>query len=405
MPQLGETVTEGTITRWLKQVGDAVAEDEVLFEVSTDKVDSEVPSPVAGVLTEILVPEGETVDVGTRLAVISRRRRPPAAPPASHRGGRGPGAEAAARGARAGSRPARPAAATAAGRRRAAAEPPARRPPARPPQAGRGRGQRATAPARAAAPGKLLSPVVRRLIAEHGLDPTEIEGTGAGGRITRADVLALIDRQRVPTAGRAAAAAGGAPPAAPAPRPAPRRPGGRPRRQAPPPAVAAGRARHGRPLHQHPPAHGRAHGALQAHSAHTMVAIEVDYSAVEQVRRPRRTGSRSSEGFCLTYLPFISRAVIDAIEDWPNVNSSVGDDELIVHNYVNLGIAVDLNFEGLLVPVIHDADGKRLRALAREISGLAARARAKRLTMDDIIGRHVHHHQRRPVRHLHHRAR
>jgi 2-oxoglutarate dehydrogenase E2 component (dihydrolipoamide succinyltransferase) len=121
-------------------------------------------------------------------------------------------------------------------------------------------------------------------------------------------------------------------------------------------------------------------------SAHTVVVMEVDYSGVEKVRQAAKDRFKEQEGFSLTYLPFISRAVIDAIGEWPNLNSSVGNDELIVHNYVNLGIAVDLNFEGLLVPVIHDADGKRLRALAREISTLAGRARSKRLTMDDISG-------------------
>jgi 2-oxoglutarate dehydrogenase E2 component (dihydrolipoamide succinyltransferase) len=121
-------------------------------------------------------------------------------------------------------------------------------------------------------------------------------------------------------------------------------------------------------------------------SAHTVVAMEVDYSAVEKVRRAQRERFKETEGFGLTYLPFIARAVIDAIEEWPHINASVGDDQLVVHNYVNLGIAVDLNFEGLLVPVIHDADGKRLRAIAREISALAGRARSKKLTMDDISG-------------------
>ena len=121
-------------------------------------------------------------------------------------------------------------------------------------------------------------------------------------------------------------------------------------------------------------------------SAHTMVAFEVDYSAVEKVRSAEKARFREAEGFGLTYLPFVARAAVDAIAEFPHVNSSVGDDTLIVHHDVNLGIAVDLDFEGLLVPVIHQADGKRLRVLAREISGLAAKARAKRLTMDDISG-------------------
>jgi 2-oxoglutarate dehydrogenase E2 component (dihydrolipoamide succinyltransferase) len=121
-------------------------------------------------------------------------------------------------------------------------------------------------------------------------------------------------------------------------------------------------------------------------SAHTMVAVEVDYAGVDKVRKADSAQFKEAEGFSLTYLPFVTRAVVDAIEEFPNVNSSVGDDALIVHGDVNIGIAVDLDFEGLLVPVIHQADGKRLRMLAREISGLAAKARSKRLTMDDISG-------------------
>jgi 2-oxoglutarate dehydrogenase E2 component (dihydrolipoamide succinyltransferase) len=121
-------------------------------------------------------------------------------------------------------------------------------------------------------------------------------------------------------------------------------------------------------------------------SAHTMVTVEADYSGIEKVRRAEKEKFRQAEGFSLTYLPFVTRAVVDALQDFPNVNSSVGDDALIVHHDINIGIAVDLNFEGLLVPVIHDADGKRLRALAREISGLAAKARSRRLTMADISG-------------------
>ncbi len=121
-------------------------------------------------------------------------------------------------------------------------------------------------------------------------------------------------------------------------------------------------------------------------SAHTMVAVEVDYSAVDKVRDAEREQFKAEEGISLTYLPFISRATIDAIREWPHLNSSVGDNELIVHHDINLGIAVDLDFEGLLVPVVHGADGKRLRQLAREIAGQAAKARSRRLTMDDISG-------------------
>ena len=228
----------------------------------------------------------------------------------------------------------------------------------------------------------MLSPVVRRLVAEYNLDPSDIQGTGAGGRITRADVLSLIDQRN----GGTPAATRSAPTRAPAP-------GG---------AASPATGMPSQPVAADMPAPGEhdtvipftnirrrtaEHMVRSKHtSAHTMVAVEVDYSGVDKVRRLEKDAFKEAEGFSLTYLPFISRAVIDALEEFPNVNSSVGDDVLIVHNDVNLGIAVDLDFEGLLVPVIHNADTKRLRALAREISGLASKARAKRLTMDDISG-------------------
>jgi 2-oxoglutarate dehydrogenase E2 component (dihydrolipoamide succinyltransferase) len=386
MPQLGETVTEGTITRWLKKLGDPVAEDEVLFEVSTDKVDSEVPSPAAGVLSEILVQEGDTVDVGTRLAVIS---------PA--------GAGTASNGAAPAALTPEPAAPTleptAPTLEPAAPAPEPAMVPADPPAAAEeaavavlpGPATGGAVPAGGGTDGgKVLSPVVRRLIAEHNLDPGGISGSGAGGRITRGDVLALIDKR----------SNGGAPPAQP---PSPSRP------QAPAPAAQPAAA-----AAQPAPAPGRdvepfgpaapgerdtvipftnirrrtaEHMVRSKHtSAHTVVAVEVDYLGVERARAAQKAAFKETEGFSLTYLPFVARATIDAIEQFPNLNSSVGDDALIVHGEVHLGIAVDLDFEGLLVPVIHQADGKRLRQLAREISSLAAKARGRRLTMDDIAG-------------------
>ncbi len=373
MPQLGETVTEGTITRWLKQVGDPVAEDEVLFEVSTDKVDSEVPSPAAGVLSEILVQEGDTVDVGTRLAVIS---------PAGAGGASNDAAPAA-------STP-EPAMAPADPTPEPAMVP--ADPPAAAEEAGvpvlRGPATGGVAPPGGGTDGggKVLSPVVRRLIAEHNLDPAGISGSGAGGRITRGDVLALIDKR----------SNGGAPPAQP---PAPRRPEAPvPAAAAPPPAPAPvrtvepfGPAAPGERDTVIPFTNIRRrtaeHMVRSKHtSAHTVVAVEVDYLGVERARAAQKAAFKETEGFSLTYLPFVARATVDAIEQFPNLNSSVGDDALIVHGEVHLGIAVDLDFEGLLVPVIHQADGKRLRQLAREISSLAAKARSRRLTMDDIAG-------------------
>jgi len=458
MPQLGETVTEGTITRWAKQVGDKVELDEVLFEVSTDKVDSEVPSAAAGYLTEILVPEGETVDVGTKLAVIgdapagggaapaeqgagatvseSAAEAPAAAAPAPSPAGSAPAGAPSDRAVSVptttGEAQPEPAEAEVADGSRAAGPAPggAEAAPASPepapaaaPAASSGPRPQASgagAPAEQAVPGdggggdgRLLSPVVRRLIAEHSLDPATITGTGAGGRITRDDVLALIDAKvgganatpPMPAGVRIAAPPTPAP-AAPTPAPA------APPRPAPGPSPATGRTAPpaGAPSPPGPvPAAPSAPGSdaereqiipfskirritaehmvrSKATSAHTLVVVEVDYEGVDKVRRAVRDSFKAAEGHSLTYLPFVSRAVVDAIAEFPHVNASVGDDQLIVHRYLNLGIAVDLNFEGLLVPVIHDADGKRLRALAREINDLATRARTKRLNADDIAG-------------------
>ena len=223
----------------------------------------------------------------------------------------------------------------------------------------------------------MLSPVVRRLIAEHELDPTKIEGTGAGGRITRSDVLEVIDRQ--------SSSNGGGQPAAPArakaPAPAPAAP-----ESAPAPDVPVGERDTVVPF-TNIRRRTAEHMVRSKHtSAHTMVATEVDYHEVSKVRVAEKDRFKEAEGFSLTYLPFIARAAVDALEEFPNVNSSVGDNALVVHHDLNLGIAVDLDFEGLLVPVIHQADGKRLRQLARDISVLAKKARSRKLTMDDISG-------------------
>ena len=411
MPQLGETVTEGTITKWHKKAGDPVAEDEVLFEVSTDKVDSEVPSPISGVVGEILVAEGETVAVGTKLAVVTPAGEAPAAPaadtgaasagevataPAREPGAEGPEAAEPVEARAAAAAPAGPASIPGAtkppsgGPARPGGRPADQRPPSAPAQGG---------------PGKLLSPVVRRLIAEHGLDPAQIPGTGAGGRITRDDVLAAIERQGAN--GNGSAAVEVAPSASASPGGAPWPPGAtvgagvaepaRPRVGAPLPgeefaiAPSAPAPRPGLRDMVVPFTNIRRrtaeHMVRSKHtSAHTMVAVEVDYSAVDRARLPVRASFKANEGFSLTYLPFIARAVVDALEEWPYLNSSVGEDELVVHGEVNLGVAVDLDFEGLLVPVVHRAEEKRLVGLAREVADLASRARSKRLTMDDISG-------------------
>jgi 2-oxoglutarate dehydrogenase E2 component (dihydrolipoamide succinyltransferase) len=225
--------------------------------------------------------------------------------------------------------------------------------------------------------GKLLSPVVRRLISENNLDPGQIAGTGPGGRITRNDVLTVIESGAV-VAPAAPAPAPAAAPAAQAPAPA----------AAPAPTIAAAPGERETSIpHTNIRRRTAEHMVRSKHtSAHVYAAIEVDFERVEQARRAHKDAWKAAEGFSLTYLPFIGRAIIDAVHEFPQVNSTFEENDLQVHNYVNLGIAVDLDFKGLMVPVVHDADGKRLRAIAREISSLAQRARSKQLGPDDIAG-------------------
>ena len=386
LPQLGETVTEGTITQWFKQVGDTVAADEALFEVSTDKVDTEVPSPVAGTLTEIRVQEGETVEVGTVIAVV----------------GDGTGAPAAADEAPAEEAPAEEEPAAAA--EEPAEEAPAEEPPAEeaPPEepAAEPAPSEDEAPAAPPAPetepapaaatpsatkGILLSPVVRRLVNEHGLDPGAITGTGPGGRITRDDVLDHIDKTGSKPAAAAAPAADAAQPAAPAAQPAAKT---APAVTAPAaaPTVASGEGDSTVRLTKIRKLTGAHMVMSKSVSPHAFSVVEADYANVDATRLTIKDEWKRSEGFSLTYLPFISRATIDALAEFPHLNASVAQNELVVHGFVDLGIAVDLSYEGLIVPVIRQAEGKRLRAIAREINDLASRAKKKKLMPDEISG-------------------
>ncbi len=383
MPQLGETVTEGTITRWMKKVGDPVLQDEVLFEVSTDKVDSEVPSSASGFLTQILVQEGETVDVGTAIAIVEAEAgaTPPPPPVAATPPPPPPVA------------PTPPPAADPAPAPIAYTPPPvAPTSTPEPSQASNSGPAKVDAGQVAASPADalLLSPVVRKLINENGLDPADIEGTGAGGRVTRSDVLNYLDRSgsrppRVQSAPSVITTESTRPVSAPAPSaPAPQSQVQAPQSQAP--AVRAGARDEVIPFDNIRRRTAEHMVRSKATSAHTLVAIEVDFEAVEKVRRDAGAGFKAEEGFSLTYLPFIARAVVEAMRNYPKVNASVGDDALIVHKDVNLSIAVDLNLEGLIAPVVHNADTKRMRGIAREIKDLADRARARQLSLDDISG-------------------
>jgi pyruvate dehydrogenase E2 component (dihydrolipoamide acetyltransferase) len=377
MPQLGETVTEGTITRWFKQVGERVEADEPLFEVSTDKVDSEVPAPASGVLAEILVPEGETVDVGTRLAVVSDSADGAAPVPAAQPEAQPSPPEEAPAAAPETPEPAQPRAAEAPPQPAAPQPQPAPAPAApAPPHPAAQPQQPAPAPAAAAAaPGPaadgntlVMSPVVRRLINERGLDPATIKGTGEGGRITRRDVLAASSSTSAqPSTPRATPGAG----VAPAPTQE-RQTVSRGDEVVPFDNIRRRTAEH--------------MVRSKATSAHVYTSIEVDYERVERARRAHRDQWKAREGFSLTYLPFIARAFCDAVVEFPNVNASVDGDRLIVHHDVHLGIAVDLSFTGLIAPVVRNADGKRLRLLAREMRDLADRARSKQLSPDEVLG-------------------
>ncbi len=354
MPQLGETVTEGTITKWLKAVGDTVAVDEPLFEVSTDKVDSEVPSPVAGVLTEIVVPEGDTVEVGVRLAVVGDASDAPApAPPAE------PEAASAA--------PVEPVASPAAVAPPVASVPPtppavAATPTAAVPAAHAPTPAVVTPPPPSSSFGIVTSPLVRKMISERGLDAATIRGSGGGGRITRRDVEAAS--AGAPSAAQALTAPGAAVPSLP--------------------RVTSGDERI--PFDNIRRRTAEHMVASKATSAHVATAVEVDFEAIERVRRAHGAAFRVEERFGLSYLPFIVRAYCDAVHSFPAVNASVDGDTLVVHHDVNLGIAVDLGPAGLIAPVVRAADGLRLRAVAREVNDLAQRARSKQLGPDEIMG-------------------
>jgi pyruvate dehydrogenase E2 component (dihydrolipoamide acetyltransferase) len=404
MPQMGVSVSEGTITRWLKQEGETIAADEPLLEISTDKVDTEVPSPGSGVVAQILVPEGETVEVGTKLAVIAPEgaqvEAPAEAPPA-------PAAEP----------PPPPATQEAAAEAAAAssAESPAPAPapaaPEEPP---------ATAPASpqadsaaAAGNGKaFVSPVVARIASEHGVDVSNVPGTGAGGRVTKKDILSFIEsgppappETAPPTPPAAAEPAPPQPapvaPPEPAPTPAPAE-APAPVQAAPPtpapPAAPAPRVEPQAPPAETPgetlePVTAMRRGIAEHMrrsldtSAHVTSAIEVDMSKVVAIRKRLKPQLQSSYGVNLTYLAFVARAAVETLRDYPWVNGEIRGDKIVTRNYVNLGFAVELqDGKGLIVPVVKNAEGLNLLGMARSVQEIARRARDKQLMPDDVQG-------------------
>jgi pyruvate dehydrogenase E2 component (dihydrolipoamide acetyltransferase) len=350
MPQMGVSVSEGTITRWAKQVGEHVDADETIVEISTDKVDTEVPSPGTGTLTEILVAEGETVDVGTRIAVISSGDGGAAPAPAP-----APAAEAA------------PAPAP------VEAAPPADGAPEGETN-GNGDGEARS----------FMSPVVARMVAEHSLDITKIPGTGRGGRVTKRDVEDFLGDGSAP----AAAAPVPAPAAEPAPPSAPAAPAAAP---APKPAAATGTVSWGveesSPLPMIRKVIARNMRASIETAAHVTSVSEVDMTRVVNLRKELNPQFQRDYGVKVSFMPFIMRAVIEAIPHWPWVNAEVRGDSVVVKKYVNLGVAVAIDdAKALVVPVIHNAEEKNLLGLTRSLIDLADRARKKTLSVDEMSG-------------------
>ena len=314
LPHLGETVTEGTIVRWFKRVGDWVELDEPLYEVSTDKADSEVPSPATGFLIEIVSTEGTVVQVGEILGRIGEKEIPAGDSPltagfqqpleseVSFERIRGP---------------------------ELLEVPPAR-----------GSERPATRTPTREGADALVSPVVRRLVDDRGLDLSLISGSGRDGRITRRDVEQYL-RDNPSTVEKISSI----------------------RRQI-----------------------GKHMVLSKATSPHVLTAMEVDYEAVEVARQSHGTKWKMAEGFSLTYLPFIVRAVTEALVDFSRINASIGDGELLLHGDVNLAVAIDLDFKGLVAPVIRRIDQLSLTEVARAIAEVAERARSGKLTLDDMDG-------------------
>ena len=373
MPKLGESVTEGTIGKWLKRPGDKVNKYDLLVEVQTDKVNTEIPSPVAGTLKEIKVEEGQTVPIGTLLATFETADEAATAPKT------GPSAAAEAPAARPQPSAPQPSAA----RPASAAAPSRPEPEARPvatasaPSAVReGNGRPDLSDVRA-------TPAVRKLASENDVDISEIEGTGLGGRVTKKDVEDFIAaRHAQPEPVRAQPAGPTPQQQAAAGRVIPAQPQAQPARPAPAPSLAGDQLV---PLTQMRRA--IANNMVQAWSApHAHAVMPVDVTELQRYREKVRGDFMAREGFDLSPAAFIAKAVVEGVRMVPQVNASWTDQGLMLHREINLGYAVALGEDGLIVPVIRDADGKSIAGLMRAIRDVVDRAKARRLTMDDLSG-------------------
>jgi 2-oxoglutarate dehydrogenase E2 component (dihydrolipoamide succinyltransferase) len=331
MPQMGESIAEGTIVRWIKHVGDTVERDEPMFEISTDKVDAEIPAPTAGVITEIKVKEGETVPVNSVVAMIGQAGEATPSPPKAERAAVSPAAT---------------------------EEPPKRAQPA-PPAAGPKKEKTQTDSRH-----QRSSPLVRRIASEHQVDLATLSGTGIGGRITKHDILSHLGLSEVGEPTKASEPVAASAPAAP-------------------------KFKSGEKVEVVPMSVMRRKIAehmivSRRTSAHVHSVFEVNFSRVAQLREARKT-EYEREGTKLTYLSFIARAAVEALRAVPIVNASVDGDNIVYKHDINLGIAVALDW-GLIVPVVHGAHEKNLLGLSKSIADLAARARAKRLSPEEVQG-------------------
>jgi 2-oxoglutarate dehydrogenase E2 component (dihydrolipoamide succinyltransferase) len=354
LPALGESVTEGTVTRWLKQVGDAVAVDEPLLEVSTDKVDTEIPSPIAGTLLEIKVAEDETVGVGAELAVVGAAGSAPSSAPAPEKPAE-PKQEAPAAQAPTPARQQAPAAAP--------ARAPQTAPPAQAPAAS-SNGSSSEGP-------NYVTPLVRKLAGENGVDLGSVQGTGVGGRIRKQDVLAAAEAKKA-----AASAAAAAPAAAASPAP------------------AAAKAVPVSPLRGTTEKMSRIRKAIASHmvnslhvSAQLTTVVEVDVTEIAKLRQAKKAEFEAREGVKLSFLPFFAQAAVDALKQYPKLNASIDSekDEVTYHAAEHLGIAVDAE-KGLMVPVVHNAGDLNIAGLAKKIADLADRTRNNKVLPDEMAG-------------------
>ena len=327
MPQMGESIVEGTLTKWLKKQGERVERDELLFEISTDKVDTEIPSPAAGVLSEVLVEEGKTVAINTVVARIDEAGTAVAAAPP-------PKAE----------------------EKPAAAPAPAPVPAEPAPQA------------EADSVAGPLSPLVRKMAREYSIDLRQVKGTGAGGRITKTDVEGYMAAQGAQTV--AAAHAAPAPAAVPSMPPLPRAEA--PKARVEPMSIMRQK------IAEHMVLSKRT-------SAHVTTVHRVDMTRIAKLRDRQKAEFQARYGFALTYLPFVARAAAEALRAFPVVNASIEGTNIIYHGEIHIGIAVALD-NGLIVPVIRNADEKNVVGLQRSIVDLSTRARSKQLKPDEVQG-------------------